>query len=380
MKARKITCNYLIVGCGLFGSVIAERIANNLKAKVVIIDKRPHVGGNCYSERDPETGIEFHKYGPHIFHTSSKEAWEYTNRFGKFNNYQHRGFTTYRNKVYRMPINLETINSFYNLNLKPREAKEFLAKEIRNANIKNPKNLEEKSVSLSGRPLYEALIKGYTAKQWGADPRTLPPEIISRLPVWHNRRTDYFRNARWQGIPLDGYTKIFQKMLASPRINLFLNCDFFKNRSRFDVRKKIIYTGPIDRYFNYQYGRLGWRSIRLKRALIESDDYQGTALMNYADTEIKYTRICEPKHFHPERTHVRGKTIIFYETPKKDDNEPYYPVNNKQNQLIYRKYRELARQENKLIIGGRLGDYAYYDMDTTILAALRCFEMHIALK
>lgn len=356
---------------------MAERIANELGAKVAIIDKRPHIGGNCYSELNPETGIEFHRYGPHIFHTSSKKAWKYINRFGKFNNYRHRVFTKYRNKIYRIPVNLETINSFYNLNLKPREAKEFLAKEIRKANIKNPKNLEEKAVSLMGRPLYEALVKGYTVKQWGTHPRNLPPEIISRLPVRYNHRTDYFRNARWQGIPLDDYKKIFEKMLSSSLINLVLNCDFFKERDRFDVQKKIIYTGPIDQYFNYRYGKLGWRSIRLERILVKSDDYQGTSVMNYADAKIKYTRICEPKHFHPERTHVKGKTIIFYETPKKDDNEPYYPVRTEQNCRVYRKYREFAWQDDGLIIGGRLGDYAYYDMDKTILAALRCFETNI---
>lgn len=374
---KNTTCDYLIVGAGLFGSVLAERIADGLGAKVIIIDKRSHVGGNCYSEYDAETGIEFHKYGPHIFHTSSKKAWEYINRFGKFNNYRHRGLTTYQNKIYRMPINLETINSFYNLNLTPREAKEFLSKEIKKANIKNPKNLEEKAVSLIGWPLYEALIKGYTSKQWGVNPKDLPSEIISRLPVRYDYQADYFHNARWQGIPVEGYTKIFEKMLASARIDLILDCDFFKDHSRFDVREKIIYTGPIDQYFNYRYGRLGWRSIRLERTLIESDDYQGTSVMNYAEAEIKYTRICEPKHFHPERTHLKGKTIIFYEMPEENNEEPYYPINTKQNCRIYRKYREIARRNKKLIIGGRLGDYAYYDMDKTILAALRCFEIDI---
>jgi UDP-galactopyranose mutase len=374
---RNVTCDYLIVGAGFFGSVLAERLANDLDAKIVIIDKRYHVGGNCYSDYDVETGIEFHKYGPHIFHTSSKKVWEYINRFGKFNNYKHRGLTTYQNKTYRMPINLETINSFYNLSLKPREAKKLLLKEIEKAKIKNPKNLEEKAVSLIGWPLYEALIKGYTSKQWGTHPKNLPSKIISRLPVRYNYQKDYFRTAQWQGIPVEGYTRIFEKMLASTRIELILNCDFFENRSRFTVREKIFYTGPIDKYFNYQYGRLGWRSVQLDRALIESDDYQGTSVMNYADAEIKYTRICEPKHFHPEKSHAKGKTIIFYETPKNDDDEPYYPINTEQNCQLYQKYRKFARQDNKTIIGGRLGDYAYYDMDKSILAALQCYETNI---
>jgi UDP-galactopyranose mutase len=374
---KNITCDYLIIGAGLFGSVLAERIADDLGAKIVIIDKRSHAGGNCYSEYDAETGIEFHKYGPHIFHTSSKKVWEYINRFGKFNNYRHRGLTTYQNKTYQIPINLGTINSFYNLNLKPREAKELLSKEIKKANIKNPNNLEEKAVSLIGWPLYNALIKGYTSKQWGVHPKDLPSAIISRLPVRYNYQGDYFHDAQWQGIPVEGYTKIFKKMLAPACIDLILNCDFFENRSHFNVREKIIYTGPIDQYFNYQYGRLGWRSVRLERTLVESDDYQGTSVMNYADVDIKYTRICEPKHFHPEKKHLKGKTIIFYETPEENNEEPYYPINTEKNCRIYRKYRELARQDDKIIIGGRLGDYAYYDMDKTILAALRCYETKI---
>lgn len=374
---RSITCDYLIVGAGLFGSVLAERIADELNAKVVIIDKRSHPGGNCYSEYDHETGIEFHKYGSHIFHTSSKQVWEYINRFAEFNNYRHQGLTTFRNKVYQMPVNLETINSFYNLSLKPSEAKDLLSKEINKAYIKNPKNLEEKAVSLIGWQLYEALIKGYTFKQWGMDPKDLPAEIISRLPVRYSYQEDYFLDAQWQGVPVQGYTKTFEKMLASNRIDLILNCDFFENRYHFDVREKIIYTGPIDKYFNYQYGRLGWRSVGVEKFLIELDDYQGTSIMNYADMEIKYTRIHEPKHLHPERTHIKGKTIVFYETPKEDNEEPYYPINTEQNRLIYQKYRELAQQGNKTIIGGRLGDYAYYDMDKTILAALQCYETKI---
>jgi UDP-galactopyranose mutase len=276
-----------------------------------------------------------------------------------------------------MPINLETINTVYNRNFKPEEAKEFLQREITKAGIKNPKNIEEKAISLVGRKLYTTLIKGYTIKQWGRDPKELPPEIISRLPVRYNYREDYYHDAQWQGIPIGGYTKIFKKMMDSPRINVILECDFFKNRDRFNVKKKVIYTGPIDKYFNYAHGQLEWRSVQFQRRSVNVDDYQGAAVMNFADAEIKYTRIHEPKHLHPERKYTKNKTIIFYEYPNGNTDEPYYPFNTIYNQRLYSKYRDLAKKIPKLIIGGRLGDYAYYDMDKTILAALRCYATKI---
>jgi UDP-galactopyranose mutase len=372
-----MTCDYLIVGAGFFGSVLAERIANDLGAKVVIIDKRPHIGGNCYSGHDYKTGIEYHAYGTHIFHTSSEEVLTYITRFTDFNNYRHQTLTTSKGRVYQMPINLETINTVYNRNFKPEEAKEFLQREITKAGIKNPKNIEEKAISLVGRKLYTTLIKGYTIKQWGRDPKELPPEIISRLPVRYNYREDYYHDAQWQGIPIGGYTKIFKKMMDSPRINVILECDFFKNRDRFNVKKKVIYTGPIDKYFNYAHGQLEWRSVQFQRRSVNVDDYQGAAVMNFADAEIKYTRIHEPKHLHPERKYTKNKTIIFYEYPNGNTDEPYYPINTIYNQRLYSKYRDLAKKIPKLIIGGRLGDYAYYDMDKTILAALRCYTTKI---
>jgi len=370
-------CDYLIVGSGFFGSVLAERIANDLGDKVLVIDKRSHIGGNCFSEKDEETGIEFHKYGTHIFHTSSKKAWDYITQFTEFNNYHHQVLTTYKNKVYQMPINLETINSFYNINLKPFEVGEFIKKEIEKEGIQDPSNLEEKAISLIGRPLYEAFIKGYTIKQWDADPKDLPAKIITRLPVRYNYREDYFHTSRWQGIPYDGYTKIFQNLLKSPNIDVALNCDFFQHQDEFKVREKIIYTGPIDRYFDHVYGQLEWRSIVLQKETKDVEDYQGTAVMNYADTEVKYTRIHEPRHLHPERDYTKSKTIIFYEYSKSDPNAPYYPINTERNQLIFKRYKELAQKETQVIMGGRLGNYAYYDMDETILAALKCYETQI---
>ena len=228
-----MTYDYLVVGAGLFGGVIAERIANELGRKVLVIDKRSHIGGNCYSLQDEETGIEYHQYGTHIFHTSSPRAWQYITRFTEFNGYHHQVLTTYRNRVYQMPINLETINDYYNLNLSPQEAKEFIAKEIAKENYPEPKNLEEVAISSIGRPLYEAFIKGYTIKQWNKDPKELPATIISRLPIRYNYCEDYFLDSRWQGIPLEGYTKIFERLFSAENIHVELNCDFFENRCDF---------------------------------------------------------------------------------------------------------------------------------------------------
>jgi len=369
-----VKCDYLIVGAGLFGSVLAERIANNSDSKVLVIDKRSHIGGNCYSELDAETGIEVHRYGTHIFHTFSKKAWEYITRFTEFNSYHHQVLSTYKNKVYQMPINLETINSFYNLNLKPYEAEEFLKKEIEKEGIREPKNLEEKAISMVGRSLYEAFIKGYTIKQWEKDPRELPPNIIRRLPVRFNYREDYFVHARWQGIPLNGYTKLFERMLYASNIQVELNCDYFIHRNNFNVSRKTIFTGPIDRYFDYIYGALEWRSVEFQKEIVDVEDYQGTSVMNYADLEVKYTRTHEPRHLHPERKHNKNKTVLFHEISRHDLNAPSYPIKTDRNLDILQKYKDLARQEEKIIIGGRLGHYAYYDMDKTILAALKCYE------
>jgi len=369
--------DYLIIGAGLFGSVIAERIANELNKKVLIIEKRSHIGGNCYSKQDEDTGIEYHQYGTHIFHTSSPKVWKYITKFTEFNNYHHQVLTSWQNKVYQMPINLETINSFFDLNLKPYEVEDFLAKEIIKENIHHPKNLEEKAVSLIGRSLYEAFIKGYTIKQWDKDPKDLPASIINRLPVRFNYNEDYFLDARWQGIPLGGYTKIFDRLLESKNIDLELNYDYLENRESFEVRNKIIFTGPIDSYFNYELGRLEWRSVKFERSVIDVEDFQGTSVMNYADVEIPYTRIHEPRHLHSERRYSKNKSLIFYESSIKESEDPYYPIKSKENQNLYAKYKELAQKEYNLIVGGRLGDYAYYDMDKTIAAALHCYETKI---
>ena len=372
-----MTYDYLVVGAGFFGSVIAERIANDLDASVLVIDQRPHIAGNCYSEFDRQTGIEVHKYGTHIFHTSSAEVWEYISRFAEFNGYTHQVLTTYHDKVYQMPINLKTINAFYDLNLSPAEAKEFLQSEIARDAVKTPQNLEQKAISLIGRPLYEAFIKNYTIKQWNTDPKDLPPSIIQRMPVRYNYCDDYFVDCRWQGIPVEGYTRIFDNMLQSPNIDVRLNCDFFDCRDHFKINERIIYTGPIDRYFDYVHGRLEWRTVYFKRQTAEVEDYQGTAVMNYADPDTPFTRIHEFRHLHPERDYTQKQTVLFYESAGSDPSAPYYPVNSERNQAIFEKYQQLARQDQRVIIGGRLGAYAYYDMDKTILAALNCYEENI---
>jgi len=366
--------DYLIVGSGFFGSVLAERIANELGKKVTLIERRPHIGGNCYSQQDEETGIEFHKYGTHIFHTNSKKVWSYLNRFTEFNSYYHQVLTTHNGVVYQMPINLETINSFYGVRLKPYEVEAFLKEEKDKETYTDPKNLEEKAISLIGRPLYEAFIKGYTQKQWNKNPKDLPASIINRLPVRSNYDESYFNNGRFQGIPLQGYTAIFDKLLNHPNINVELDTDYFNVKDDYDVQEKTIYSGPIDRYFDFRHGSLDWRSVRFERKVESYSDYQGTSVMNYADSEIPYTRVHEPHHLHPERSKDSKKTLLFFEYSQEDKNEPYYPVNDESNKRLFLKYKELTEQEDDVIFGGRLGSYAYYDMDQVIANALATFE------
>ncbi len=368
-------CDYLIVGTGFFGSVIAERIANDLNKHVLIIDRRDHIGGNCYSCEDRDTGIEYHVYGTHIFHTNLDEVWTYISQFTEFNGYHHQVLTKFQNRVYQMPINLETINSFYDQNFSPQEAKKFIGQEIKKDNIENPLNLEEKAISLIGRPLYEAFIKGYTIKQWEINPKNLPAEIINRLPIRFDYREDYFQNCRWQGLPTGGYTKIFEKLLSSPNIEIKLNCDYMDYKNEFEVKEKIIFTGRLDQFFDFKYGVLDWRSVDFKRKVINYDDFQGTSVMNYAELSVPYTRIHEPKHLHPEREYETRNSVVFYETSRvAKKNDSYYPVNNERNQKIKAKYSEEAKKIKKMIFGGRLGEYAYYDMDKTIFSALKCYE------
>ncbi|MBD3421769.1 MAG: UDP-galactopyranose mutase [Chitinivibrionales bacterium] len=366
--------DYIIVGAGLFGSVVAERIANILNKSVLVIDKRNHVGGNCYSHVDPDTGIEYHVYGTHIFHTSSRRVMDYVNRFTELNGYHHQVLTVHNDKVYQMPINLETINSFYGTHFYPQDAYEFIQQEKARDAVASPVNFEEKAISQIGRPLYEAFIKSYTAKQWQIDPKELPPQTFSRLPIRFNYNEDYFIDARWQGIPINGYTDIFNKLLDSEKITVQLKCDYFENHEQLFYNKKLIYSGPIDQFFGYKFGRLSWRTIKLETHCHLGNDFQGTSVMNYADSDVTYTRIHEPRHLHPERNYQNNKSIIFYEYPEYNPQDPFYPVNTSKDKKKLTQYKELALKKQDLIISGRLGSYAYYDMDKTILAALDCFD------
>lgn len=364
----------LIVGCGLFGAVIAERIASHFTIKSMIIDSRNHIGGNCYTDCDVETGIEYHAYGTHIFHTSSQQVWEYINRFTGFNSYYHQVLTTFRDKVYQMPINLETINSFYNINLKPFEVHSFLKSEIAKEGITTPRNFEEKAISLIGRSLYEAFIRGYTIKQWQKDPGELPASILNRLPFRTNYNECYFHD-RWQGVPEHGYTAIFKKMLDHDNIELHLNTDFFDIRDSLPQNTIIVFSGPIDRFFDYKYGRLEWRTLDFRHEIKEVGDYQGTSVMNYAEEHIPFTRVHEPRHLHPERNYSKDRTLIIKEFSRMDDGTaPYYPINDDRNQNLLEKYKQEAEKLPNVFFGGRLGEYKYLDMDTTIERALNLFE------
>lgn len=360
---KKYDC--IIAGCGFYGAVMAERLHRGGK-KVLIIERRDHIGGNCYSYEYPDTNIEVHKYGTHIFHTDNKKVWDYISQFGEFNRYRHRVLTTHKGKVYSLPMNLGTINAFYNMNLRPSEVEEFISK--KKGHIANPKNLEEKAITLIGKELYEAFFKGYTKKQWGCDPKDLPSEIITRLPIRTSYNDSYFDDY-YQGLPKEGYTAIFRKMLKG--IPVELNTDFFENREKWlSCCDCLIYTGPIDGYFDYKFGRLGWRSVIFETEKLGIEDFQGTSVMNYADEDVPYTRIHEPKHLHLEKKHTPKATIIIREYPQVNDEEPYYPINYPADKELFSKYNILAKKEKKVIFGGRLAEYKYYDMDEVIEKAL----------
>jgi UDP-galactopyranose mutase len=371
---KKIKTDFLIVGAGLYGSVIAERIANILNKKVIILEKRDHIGGNCYSEIDKKTGIEFHKYGTHIFHTSSDKVWKYIKKFCNFNSYRHQVLSKYKNKIYQLPINLETINTFYNKNFNPSQAKKFLNREKKKFQNKKYKNFEEKALSQIGDKLYKAFIKDYTKKQWKKDPKKLPSSIFNRIPVRFNYNEDYFNNCKYQGIPDLGYSNIFEKLLSNNKITVEKN-NFFKTSDNiYKIKYLTIYTGPLDKLFNYKLGKLEWRSLKFKKKIINVQDYQGTSVLNFPEKKYKYTRIHEPKHLHIDRNYIKNKTLIIKEYPDSNANEPYYPINSEENRILHRKYKLLANNLKKFMYGGRLADYAYYDMDMTISAALQKFN------
>ncbi|WGT47035.1 UDP-galactopyranose mutase [Tessaracoccus lacteus] len=365
----------LVVGSGLFGLTLAERAAVSGR-KVVLIDRRDHIGGNAYSSSDPETGIEIHRYGSHLFHTSNASVWDYVNKFTSFTDYEHRVFSTFRGEVFPLPINLGTINQFFRSSMGPGEARKLIASQAKEFESGTARNLEERAISLIGRPLYEAFIRDYTAKQWQTSPEELPAEIISRLPVRYNYDNRYF-NDTFEGLPTDGYGAWLERMADHKNIEVRLGVDFFDedqplNRKAVEEALPIVYTGPLDRYFDYAEGRLSWRTLDFESEVLDVGDFQGTSVMNYADMAVPYTRIHEFRHFHPERDYQREKTFITREYSRFAEgvDEPYYPVNTAHDRERLLKYRELANSVPSVFFGGRLGTYQYLDMHMAIASAL----------
>lgn len=361
--------DFIVVGAGLYGAIFAHE-AKKAGKSVLVLDKRSHVGGNIFTENIE--GINFHKYGAHIFHTNNKEVWEYLNNFCTFNRYTNSPVANYKGELYSLPFNMYTFNKMWGV-VTPEEAMYFIKeqrKEIKN----EPKNLEEQAISLVGRDIYKKLIKGYTEKQWGRECKDLPPFIIKRLPVRYTFDNNYF-NALYQGIPVGGYTKMVEKILDGVEVKL--EEDYLKRRDFWDSRaKQIVYTGPIDAFFNYKYGTLEYRSVRFETEILNMPNFQGNAVVNYTDRETPWTRIIEHKWFEfgkNEEGNDIEKTVISkeYSSEWKPGDEPYYPVNDEKNENLYLKYKDLADKEAKIIFGGRLGEYKYYDMDATVNSALK---------
>jgi len=356
--------DYVIVGAGLFGSTFAYEMSKVGK-KCLVIDRRDHVGGNIYCENI--NGINVHKYGAHIFHTSDKFIWDYVNNFCEFNNYVNSPIANYKGELYNMPFNMNTFTKLWNDVVTPSDAIKRIEEQKSELNGKEPSNLEEQAISLVGRDIYERLVKGYTEKQWGKDCSELPSFIIKRLPVRFTFNNNYF-NDRYQGIPVGGYNVIINKMLEGS--DVILGVDFLKDKKKYlSLGKKILYTGMIDEYFDYSLGNLDYRTLRFENEILDIDDYQGNAVFNYTDRETPYTRIIEHKHF--EFNTCKG-TVITKEYPSewKLGDEAYYPVNDDKNNSLFEKYKKLASKEKNVIFGGRLGHYKYYDMDKVIVAAL----------
>ena len=378
-----MTADLVVVGSGLFGLTIAEQAATELGLKVVLLDRRSHIGGNAYSENEEQTGIEVHRYGAHLFHTSNERVWEYVNRFTGFTNYVHRVYTRHNGMVYPMPINLGTINQFFNAAYSPAEAKALIAEQAGELAGTDPQNLNDKGISLIGRPLYEAFIKHYTAKQWQTPPEELPASIISRLPVRYTYDNRYF-NDKYEGLPVDGYAAWLERMAAHPNIEVRLNTDFFSDDHEYSREKvlgqiPVVYTGPVDRYFDYAEGDLSWRTIDLEEEVLPIEDFQGCSVMNYPDADVPFTRIHEFRHFHPERDYTKDATVIMREYSRfaNKGDEPYYPVNTSVDREKLLKYRDLAKGEQNVLFGGRLGTYKYLDMHMAIGAALSMFDNKI---
>lgn len=376
----------IVVGSGLFGLTIAERCATELGLSVTILDRRNHIGGNAFSERDPDTGIEIHRYGAHIFHTSNVPVWNYVNRFTRFNSYRHRVYTTHRGEVYPLPINLGTINQYFRAAYTPQQARDLIAEQAaqEELGIDGPStSLEDRAISLIGRPLFEAFFRDYTAKQWHLPADQLPGSVISRLPVRYTYDNRYFSDT-YEGLPVDGYTAWLERMVDHPRIDVRLGVDFLDDnhpmsRARTRGHVPVIYTGAIDRYFDNEDGPLAWRTLDFVREVLPTGDFQGCSVMNYADADVPWTRIHEFRHFHPERIYPADATVITREFSRvaRAGDEPYYPVNTAADRAGLLRYRQRAEAEPLVLFGGRLGSYRYLDMHMAIAAALQTYQQRL---
>lgn len=363
----------VIVGAGFYGAVMAERFASAGR-RVLVLDKRPHVGGNSWSRPDPDTGVEEHVYGPHIFHTSDETVWEYANRFTTFNGYRHTVWARRRGKIYPLPFGLAAINLLLGRSMGPAEARAWVAGEVAREGISEPRNLEEKALSLVGRTLYDAFVKEYTEKHWGRPATELPAYIITRLPLRWTFDTNYYSSLR-QGIPTDGYGAWFRRMLAHPNIELRLSTDYFDVRGTLPAGAPLIYTGPIDRFFGYKHGRLGWRSVRWEKEVKDTPDWQGTSVINECDGSVPCTRVYEYAHFTPERRFERTIVHREYSFAPGPDDDTFYPVGTPEDAAILAKYRaEAAATCPDVVFGGRLGRYSYWDMDKAIAVALADYQ------
>ena len=364
------TYDFLIVGAGLFGAVFAQE-AKKAGKKCLVIEKRGHIAGNIYTKE--VEGIQVHEYGAHIFHTSNQEVWNYVNQFAEFNRYTNAPVANYKGEIYNLPFNMNTFHKLWGV-ASPKEAKEKIESQKRERAVGRPKNLEEQAINLVGPDVYEKLVKGYTGKQWGRRATELPAFIIKRLPVRFTYDNNYFDD-NYQGIPIGGYTKMVEKMLEGTEVRL--NKDFFAQREHYQgLAGAVVYTGMVDEYFGYCFGELEYRSLRFESEVLEEENYQGNAVVNYTEYEVPYTRVIEHKHF---EYGTQPKTVVTREYPKawSKGDEPYYPLNDEKNAELYGRYQELARKEGNVIFGGRLGQYKYYDMDDTIEAALQCAKEHL---
>ncbi|TXS65641.1 UDP-galactopyranose mutase [Corynebacterium sp. LK14] len=377
----------IVVGSGFFGLTVAERAASQLGKKVLIVERRNHLGGNAYSEAEPETGIEVHKYGAHLFHTSNERVWNYVNQFTDFTDYQHRVFAMHDGTAYQFPMGLGLINQFFGKYYSPDEARQLIKDQAGEFDVDEAQNLEEKAIALIGRPLYEAFIRDYTAKQWQTDPKELPAGNITRLPVRYTFNNRYF-NDTYEGLPVDGYAAWLENMADHELIDVQLDTDWFEVREQVceeNPDAPVVYTGPLDRYFDFSEGELGWRTLDFDLEVLPTGDFQGTPVMNYNDADVDYTRIHEFRHFHPERQdkYPKDKTVIMKEYSRfaESGDEPYYPINTPEDRTKLEAYRRRAAaeaKENQVLFGGRLGTYQYLDMHMAIASALSMFDNKLA--